>query len=270
MFWRDAPPPGILLNFIDVFIAVLNLGTLNLERGFIDQELFRIKYVLIGQGKIKGIDGAHAALFKFRFLLQDIGILLAANSTQSKGLIDKLIKSPMQQYYGTRLEIHIAAFLSQKSITYTCPDPPDFLINTDQASISIECTSRNLTVKKDKDDVIKGFITAIRNKSNYSFVNGNAGLFIDSTNLAFNNGSLFWEEYEATREFLKTEIEKTNFGSVLTFSWIWNTSNDRYEAVYSRIDSDRISNELQEFLNLHYPLGTHTINPGNANIPSIG
>jgi hypothetical protein len=176
----------------------------------------------------------------------------------------------MQQYYGTRLEIHIAAFLTEKSLAFTCPDPPDFVINFKGVDINLECTSRNLTVTKNKSDVIKGFSTCIQNKNSFKFVNRNSALFIDCTNLAFHNGSLFWEDYRSTRDYLKREIEYTNYGCVLTYSWVWNTSNDRYEAVYSRIDSDKILSELLDFLNTYYPLGDHVINKGSANIPSIG
>lgn len=267
--WGDNPPPEVLVNFINVFAIVLNLGAINPNRGFIDQELYRIR-ILIAQGKIQGIDGAHAALFKFRFLFQDLEILIASKSIHLKKFIDKIVKSPMQQYYGVRLEIHIAASLTKKLIVYQCPDPPDFIINYKNVNINLECTSRNLTVKKNKSDVIKGFKTAIQSKSSFAFVNTNSALLIDCTNLAFHNGSLFWEDYGTTRDFLKKEIEKTEFGCVLTYSWVWNTSNDRYEAVYSRIDSDRISNELLDFLNIYYPLGKHMINKGDANIPSIG
>lgn len=269
MNWRDNPPPEVLVNFINVFSIILNLGRLDLKRGFIDQELYRIS-ILISQGKIQGIDGAHAALFKFRFLLQDLEILITAKSIHLKKFIEKIVKSPMQQYYGIRLEIHMAASFTKKSLEYRCPDPPDFLISYKNVDINLECTSRNLTVQKKKSDVIKGFKTAIQNKSLYEFVNNNSALLIDCTNLAFHNGSLFWEEYETTRKFLKDEIEKTKFGCVLTFSWVWNTKDDRYEAVYSRIDSDIISNDLFDFLDMHYPLGKHLINKGDANIPSIG
>ncbi|MEP0984292.1 hypothetical protein [Ekhidna sp.] len=268
------PSAQTLIGFIDLFKAVLDIRNKDPKRSFIDEELFRITDFLIPTGQIGGINGAHSALFKFRFLFQDINILQNAKSPQINKWIKKLKKCPLQEYYGIRLEIHIAAFLTSKNIAFKCPDPPDFEIEWKSKTLKFECTTRHLTASKNKEDVLKSFRTPIEKKSekkkNYQFVDGNSALLIECTNLSSHNAGLFWSEYEQTRKFLKQEIELTKYGAVFTYSFIWNTSNGRYESIYSRIDSENINQDLTDFLDTFYPTGKHTVPPGHAYGSTVG
>lgn len=251
---------GSLIAFYINFKNKLNLGTLDNSRGFIDQELNLIHDHIVS----KNIGEAHIRLFKFRLLHKDILLLESNNCRHLKKYLTTLINAPKSQYYGTRLEIRTATYFTEMELNYTCPDPPDFLVNFNGIEIHIECTSKHFTSEKDEEDVIKGFKTCIEKKSEYNWIDENSVLFIDSTNLSSHNSLLFSPKgSNATRQYLKSELSKTKYGSLIAFEYIVNSINNRYEHTYNRIDSDAIGKPLKGFLDKYFELGNFSIPEGN-------
>jgi len=58
-------------------------------------------------------------------------------------------------------------------------------------------------------------------------VDSSSALFIDASNLSFNDVRLFADHSSKTKSFLQAELEKTNFGNVTVFSWILNVEMER-------------------------------------------
>jgi len=251
-------------KFIHDFKGILAKKTLFPNKLFIDRELTKI-IALVDNFEV---DQASAELFKFRTLYNDLTDLKKFNSPFFKPFVKKIQTCLSDQYHGIRLEIGIANKLQLRKIQYSMPDPPDFLITWGEDILKIECTSRHLSVLKDKKDVIKGFITSIESKKKCSFVDSSSALFIDASNLSYNNPSLFADQADLTKVFLKEQLEKSNFGNLTVFSWIWNIDAERYENIYNRIDANNIFLPLKEFLDSIWPFGN--TKTGRCAAPIIG
>jgi len=171
---------------------------------------------------------------------------------------EKLKKTTDHEYFGERLEINIAAFLINKKIPFKKSESPDFKKVNGQ-DINIECTSSHLTYKITSDKGIEDKIRkTIRNKAKKSYSKLNTALFVDITNLYYASlgfDSAFFRDKEDTRAKILKRLLKTSFGSILTFTYLYEIKSDRYYSAHLRIDSDKIDKNLKMFLDKTLPLG---------------
>lgn len=256
---RDVP---YMIEFILKFKSLLKLEQTN---NYISTEIDRILYLI----KNLDIEQAKHDLLKFRALYKDLEILKQNRSKYLRRFFKRLHRCDLDTYYGFRFEIQIAAKLVEMNINFEMPKKrPDFIIDFKNQNIKIECSSRHLNNVKSKSDIRKGFKTVITKKSEYDFVDNNTALFMDSSNLSFNNPDLFSIDHESTVKFLQTELNHTGFGNLTTFDWILNTEDERYESVYNRIDNKNISSVLSEFLDMIWSKGHYKL--GKCASPKIG
>jgi hypothetical protein len=207
----------------------------------------------------------------FRALLFDLRILRKSNWPQTNKLLKKLLKCPNSQYYGTRYEILISRVLVDSGVDFTMPDPPDFLIVEDNFEFSIECTSKHFTVEKTKEDLIKGIFSTIDKKNDPKFnFNQNTVLAIDITNVGYNSEDFFSNDYEKNKTLIKKKIDQTRFGGILLSSWILDEKNSAYINLYTRIDSENITEELKLFLNSKWPNDKTITTSPHFRIPKTG
>ncbi len=243
-----------ILKFIDDFCVLLRLNRNELDHSttFVSQEIASIQNLI----KNQEIDQVNSELFKFRALYKDLDFLNKSNSLFAKKYIKSIRTCPRDNYYGIRFEIQISAKLESNRLNYSRPKSrPDFLVEFENSCIKIECTSRHLNVSKRAEDVMKGFTTAIDQKKDYDFVDENTALFIDASNLSFNDPRLFSNNHIDTINFLSQKLVQTNFGNITTFDWVWNIDNNRYVSIYNRIDSAKISKTLEKFMDHLWPGG---------------
>jgi hypothetical protein len=165
-------------------------------------------------------------------------------------------------FYGIRFEIHIASTLLKKQILFEKEDPPDFLINNSE--LAIECSSVRIINSKNTEFVYK-VGSCIRKKGKEEYSNLNTALFIDITNIIYKSDIV---DMSAIRKEAKAALCETSFGNVILFAYIMNKEQQRFECNYARVDKETISEELKDFLNSYFPLGSYRVS--NYTVPIEG
>jgi hypothetical protein len=171
------------------------------------------------------------------------------------------------EYYGSRFEISITASLIRKGLDFKKTESPDFTINT-ESKIFIECTSSHITVSKTGDIEYK-IKEAIDAKAHKKYCTPKTALFVDATNLYYNN---LLNEIGLGKEdfynYAKKVLKETEFGSVVLFCYLQNFELMRYEQNYVRVDNSKIHKALHDFLNCYYPFGDKHVS--THRIPKVG
>lgn len=211
-------------------------------------------------------------LLALRALLYDVMKLKKLKFKSINKLLKKLLKCPESQYYGTRYEILIARVLVENNISFSMPDPPDFLIlEKDYPNVKMECTSKHFTVKKKNEDILKGIFSTIDKKDDSKFdFDNNTVLAMDITNLGSINENFFANEHSKNIKILSDKVNNSGFGSVIFSTWVLDEQNHAYTNIYNRIDSHNIGAELKQFLNKYWPKDTTITTSPHFRIPKVG
>jgi ribosome biogenesis protein Nip4 len=211
-------------------------------------------------------------LLALRALLYDVMKLKKLKFKSLNKLLKKLLKCPESQYYGTRYEILIARVLVENNVSFSMPDPPDFLIlEKDYPNVKMECTSKHFTVKKKNEDILKGIFSTIDKKDDSKFdFDSNTVLAMDITNLGSINENFFADEHSKNIKILSDKVNNSGFGSAIFSTWVLDEQNHAYTNIYNRIDSHNIGAELKQFLNKYWPKDTTITTSPHFRIPKVG
>jgi uncharacterized protein YqgQ len=175
----------------------------------------------------------------------------------------------IDEYFGVRFEINIAASLIRNGIKFLKTESPDFTIQMETKSIYVECGSSHLSKPKSVDLKYK-IVSEIREKAKKKYCNPDTALFIDATNIFHSTPKeiLITPSQFQIRTHIKETLEATNFGNVTVFSYLLNKDRNRFESNYQRTDHKNISKPLKQFLNKFYPIGEVIV--FNFEVPSHG
>jgi len=204
------------------------------------------------------------------FLATKTRLLLIAKHLQEVKNFDKAVWKKLRgkifndvdikHFYGTRFELSIAASLARRNVCFIFnqKDLPDFVLNNDNAGLRIECGSCFLTTAKDKSSYKIESLLFEKNKKQYA--NTATTLFIDRTNL--------WSQSKNVLEFggeefysrMQELILKSAYGNVTIFDTYYDIKSQSIHSNYTRFDSERISIELKDFLDVHFPKGDAEVN----------
>ena len=162
----------------------------------------------------------------------------------------------LSNHIGLRTEARIASSLARKNLEFAYGDAPDFSVSINGSTIFIESTNVKL------DDVYLGIdprnklARALREKSGKSYANLRTAVSIDATGIfaVWQTQGIQGEKTDL-KQFLTPTLEKLNLGAVIIFSLSYSMEDSWLSYNYSRIDSPRISKELQLFLDQQYPFG---------------
>lgn len=199
-------------------------------------------------------------------LLFDFKILESKN-VAAFNKYKKLIKiCSFDQYYGFRLEAHIAAILTSHNEKFRISESPDFIIEG-KPNIFIECTSRHLNKIKSRENVLKSIRNSIVEKSKKSYCKSDTALFIDITNLMSLEWTILENGNQGSLNTIDSYVKETNFGNLILFSWVLHFNTNpldifnpiKYECMYWRFDNDIIDNNLKKFMDKRWPLGSFHI-----------
>ncbi|WP_419831216.1 hypothetical protein [Endozoicomonas atrinae] len=159
---------------------------------------------------------------------------------------------PCQSWQGLRFEIHVLASLIQKEINFNKQESPDFSIKFKQHNLYVEATSARLEKSKGLSHY-KKIEYAISEKNSKPYANKNTALFIDITNIIFNESKI--EEKGDFEQLVSSihENDSNNYGSVILFTFRMNYDLGHYESVWRRVDINGCSDDLVEFLDSIYP-----------------
>ncbi|MCX2819049.1 hypothetical protein EGH25_06755, partial [Haladaptatus sp. F3-133] len=173
-----------------------------------------------------------------------------------KGYKQELKEIGYERYFGVRFELDTAASLIRRDVNYSSPDPPDFVVQTGDGEISIECTTSHFSGgDRTAREKYTQFLTS---KSSKEYFNENTALFVDVTNIDFFEAHSE-ESNQITGENEKSWIRECseNFGldigSVVVFRYIGHGQGIGHH--YRRCDiHDNITPELKDFLDEQYPI----------------
>jgi hypothetical protein len=169
----------------------------------------------------------------------------------------------LDQYYGLRFELHVAASLVAKQIPFQKTDPPDFTLTLQEGMAYIECGSthtRSVTTEKALHSRLE---RVVRRKASKGYATPSAALFVDVSSCmseaARNHFSGFSLALPSTiRHALRTDA----FGSVLLFHHLilppdrsprYTYGENGIAMAHTRVDSESIGDALRGLLDAHFP-----------------
>jgi hypothetical protein len=212
---------------------------------------------------IKGVIEYHNAgdlvaskneFMKLAFLLKHLREIKDVNLSGFNKFRSALLrcKSP-RDFYGLRLEIYAAASLTRAGVFWEKRESPDFKLLL-EPPLYIECVSAHISGESGRDSFYK-IGSAIAAKGKKPYANSDTILFLDITNLVFNqviNGHEF--DRDKIRSTIFEALKKTKFGAAVVFSY---SSDDDIETIrtgYFRVDGASMEPHLLEFMNNAYPI----------------
>jgi len=160
-------------------------------------------------------------------------------------------------YYGIRFEISVAAKLIREDIPFVKGESPDFALLGEYRGICIECGSAHISSPTPIFHDLKYKISAvIHEKSKSEYCHNRTALFIDFTNINY-HGALARNlpSKEQITTYVKDELQSTDFGSVLLYTYIINEDINAYQWKYTRVDAENVSETLAKYLDLSCPYG---------------
>lgn len=173
---------------------------------------------------------------------------------------------PLENYFGLRLEIRIAASFIDANIPFKKSETPDFILyKPSDNNIGIECTSAHLnlwSINKSRGILYK-VESALKKKSSYPYKTPFNVLAIDISNLLFHEGqkkySAILADMDKSRPILIRKVDESIFQSLVYLYYaaipIENSNGVTLHSCYTRIDRSEINPDCKKFLDIKYPFG---------------
>ena len=168
----------------------------------------------------------------------------------------KLRKVQDREYFGERLEINIASSLIRNNIKFNKSESPDFK-KINGFDVNIECSSAHLTQDiRNEKKLQEKLRRVVLKKSKKDYARPNTALFLDITNIYHHDlkKDFKFTFKENIRSFVKKVLNKSQFGSIILFTYLADPENKTYNSNYNRIDNEIINDNLKNFLESHFPL----------------
>lgn len=134
-----------------------------------------------------GIHALNLENFRLRSVADDLECLKGRHPSTLSALCSKLSQATPENLYGYRHELRLAAALTRRDVPYSMPDPPDFVVGSDGASVNVECVSLHSAVPGRGLRHARAKIEArMQEKGGYAYAGPNCVLAIDVANLQAN------------------------------------------------------------------------------------
>lgn len=200
-------------------------------------------------------------LLRLGLLEQQLRVVADKRPDLLPGYRQRLLSDDLEHYAGTRFEILVAANLAERGLSFSTPEPPDFLIHPDDIRIPIECTStsyRGADASKLRAKIRKALNKKARLAEDYVSAYGGITrlcVFIDVTNLFHGSdmrGRIFVPpDVEA---YVGARLVDLNLASAILFTLVLDRTRDSLEAVYLRVDGPSIAPEVLCLLDEIFPI----------------
>ena len=209
---------------------------------------------------VGNIEHRQYGLSKIAGLIVDLQTLEKKNEDLLRHFQKLYKKTPENNFWGFRFEIDVASTLVKRSINFELgADLPgkdekngDFKIG----NVAIECTSANITKRRDSDYLYK-IQSAVTSKKGKAYCSNSTALFVDITNLYFQRAALGRPmQNEEVRNQMKESLYKTEFGALVLSLWFFNKAHKPvgYMNTLLREDNKIVDPELALFLSEGYGL----------------
>ena len=198
-----------------------------------------------------------------KFAIEDLEIVRQKKPDLFRHFKKELRRTSIDNYYGLRLEIRIAASLTAKNTAFRKTETPDFVL-TDLPSAGIECTSAHLNLQdtNEPSQVAYKVVRALEEKATFKYKTVNNILAIDVSNLLFHEGHETCTKSLADKDkaypILREHVNRSDFQSMLYFSYAWKAFEAKgvtLQSFYARIDKEGADQNIAGFLDSRFPRG---------------
>jgi hypothetical protein len=198
-----------------------------------------------------------------KLAIEDLEVIRRRRMGLFKHFKRELQRTSIDNYYGLRLEIRIAASLIASNTVFRKAETPDFIL-IDFPNTGIECTSAHLDLQKTTkpSQIVYKVISAIDEKTGFKYRTASNILAIDVSNLLFHEGHETCNKILADKDqampALKEHVNSSIFQSMLYFSYSWKAIEDKgviLQSFYARIDRDGADPNVRRFLDSRFPRG---------------
>jgi hypothetical protein len=172
-----------------------------------------------------------------------------------------LASGNVDNFFGTRFEINIAATLARSTIPFRKSEAPDFLIDAGFGMAAIECTSARIRKQRQDYDLRYKIVSSLRGKTNKEYSNLHTALFLDITNLVYKTldaGKSLSKLLD--RKHLARKMSEFDFGNLTLFTYLSDSERGGIESAYARIDHPEIDRGLTALLDSCFPFGALPLN----------
>lgn len=200
-------------------------------------------------------NGRDVEMIKLFFLFKHLQELRQINPDAYTRARRSVRKAPDEsQYFGTRMEVYVAASLARAGIKFRCRESPDYELLDEYRNHFIECGSAHITGTS--TDTVKKIALVVASKCKKKYAKRDTALFLDATN-AIQRGIGANHPYstDQLRIGVHEVIKDAGYGSVLLFSYGLNHDIIKITAGYIRIDAQDIEPDLLHFMERIYPFG---------------
>lgn len=159
------------------------------------------------------------------------------------------------QYFGWRCEVDTAKFLINTGAEFTHPDPPDFRVDAESGSITIECTSSHYSgSSRSIEEKVKDAVTS---KAEMEYSEPSTAIFLELTNIyptAISRDEEFGSDELKRWVRERCDLFDYDVGSVVLLGYVAEFDVPRVQQVVDRVDINP-SDELLKFLDEHVAHG---------------
>jgi hypothetical protein len=184
----------------------------------------------------------------------------------------RLLDSDPGNFYGTRLELTIAARLIKVKLPFNMPDPPDFQITTNRDAVGLECASLHFVApQKEMPKIWRKLEGCIAEKAAKPYCNLNTALVVDVTNIHAHGSDAahLFDTPTSMKDFI-AHVQgsgQKRFGSIVTVTWNYLPDLHKLTSGYVRHDEVNANSDLVALLDLVFPYGDRNYVLENATVP---
>lgn len=185
--------------------------------------------------------------------LEDMATINAYDEELFEEFVEEFETMEFDRYYGIREELATARSLVIKGIGFVHPDPPDFVFQYKGANLKIECTSNHIN---SSNNLMQKICNTIDGKDSKPYSGSETILMMNITNLIHKIvGNKQKPDLMSLKARIRSDAElfDWSFGSIILICYLTNPDSQKYERIYVRCDTENLGNDLESFLELHYP-----------------
>lgn len=190
-------------------------------------------------------------------LAQDLRQLQTHNPVVFKAFRRTYRKLTINEFFGWRHELRVAADFTARRIQFGKQEAPDFRIEPADGNglLFIECGSVNLAEAKDRDVSYK-LRAVVDAKAAKPYANKRTALFLDYTNVLFS--SVFGAEVlsaEAANIAVRSAFAASPFGAIVALALVVDPTGNRFTMVGMSETASDAAPDLASFIQQYAPNG---------------
>lgn len=208
-----------------------------------------------------GIQGRMKYL-KVKMLRNNLRCIAEYDAAMLKKFQKRLQDPDYNNYFGTRLEVMIAANLIRKDLNFKLipssnkHQSPDFEVCWEGCKLFVECTNSHYALAVTSTfDPRKKLEFSINEKAKKAYAGTKTALFLDFTDVHSHStdDNHLLQKPDYFSKFSRSVEGAGKFGSILAFTYSFDDEKEIYSYSYIREDTEKADGNLLSFLDAHFP-----------------